>query len=45
MAQEKRDREAAWKAAQEAENQAETKLTVHPENLMADGRTMRGPMM
>ena len=44
MAQEKREREAAWRDDQERNNQAETTLTVHPEELRADG-TIRRQMM
>lgn len=41
MAQEKRDREAAWRNDQESNNQAETTLTNHNEVLEADGRIHR----
>ena len=41
MAQEKRDREAAWKNANEASNQFEVTLTNHNEQLQANGRTLR----
>ena len=41
MAQEKRDREAAWRQANEAANQFEVTLTNHNETLQANGRTLR----
>ena len=41
MAQEKRDREAAWRNDQESSNQAETTLTNHNEVLELDGRIHR----
>lgn len=41
MAQQKRDREAAWKNANEASNQFEVTLTNHNEQLQANGRTLR----
>ena len=41
MAQEKRDREAAWRNDQEATNQAETTLTNHNEVLEMNGTIRR----
>ena len=41
MAQQKRDREAAWRNDQESSNQAEVTLTNHPEQLNADGTVAR----
>ena len=41
MAQEKRDREAAWRNDQESNNQAETTLTNHNEVLNMDGTILR----
>ena len=41
MAREKRAREQAAREAEEAANQAETKLTVHPEELQMDGTIRR----
>ena len=41
MAQEKRDREAAWRNDQESTNQAETTLTNHNEVLEMNGTIRR----
>ena len=41
MAQEKRDREAAWRNDQESTNQAETTLTNHNEVLEMNGSVRR----
>ena len=41
MAQEKRDREAAWRNDQESNNQAEVTLTNHNEVLNLDGTILR----
>ena len=41
LAQQKRDREAAWSNDQQMQNAAETTLTNHHEILQPDGKTLR----